>query len=60
LTTGGVSTSGVITAGLSVRVAMLSVCLGAEIPKEARLIQQERAYTAPIWDNPPEGQPRNR
>ncbi len=34
--------------------------LGAEIPKEARLVQQERAYAAPIWDNPPEGQPRNR
>lgn len=52
--------SGAMIVRLSVNAAMLSVCLGAEIPKEARLIQQERAYTAPIWDNPPEGQPRNR
>jgi hypothetical protein len=26
--------------------------LGAEIPKEAKLIHQERAYTSPIWYNP--------
>ena len=26
--------------------------LGAEIPKEARLTGQERAYTSPIWYNP--------
>jgi hypothetical protein len=26
---------------------------GAEIPKEAKLIHQERAYTSPIWYNPP-------
>jgi len=28
------------------------VRLGAEIPKEAKLIHQERAYTSPIWYNP--------
>ena len=28
---------------------------GAEIPKEARLIHQERAYTSPIWYTPPKG-----
>ena len=28
---------------------------GAEIPKEAKLIHQERAYTSPIWYNPPKG-----
>jgi hypothetical protein len=28
------------------------VRLGAEIPKEAKLIQQERAYTSPIWYTP--------
>ena len=28
------------------------VRLGAEIPKEAELIHQERAYTSPIWYNP--------
>jgi hypothetical protein len=31
------------------------VRLGAEIPKEAKLIHQERAYTSPIWYNPPKG-----
>ena len=29
------------------------VRLGAEIPKEAKLVQQERAYTSPIWYNLP-------
>ena len=28
------------------------VRLGAEVPKEAKLIHQERAYTSPIWYNP--------
>jgi hypothetical protein len=28
------------------------VRFGAEIPKEAKLIHQERAYTSPIWYNP--------
>jgi hypothetical protein len=28
------------------------VRLGAEIPEEAKLIQQERAYTSPIWYTP--------
>ncbi len=28
------------------------VRLGAEIPKEAKLIHQERAYTSPIWYTP--------
>jgi hypothetical protein len=28
------------------------VRLGAEIPKEAKLIHQERAYTSPIWYSP--------
>ena len=28
------------------------VRLGAEIPKEANLIHQERAYTSPIWYSP--------
>lgn len=28
------------------------VRLGAEIPKEAKLIQQERAYSSPIWYTP--------
>lgn len=28
------------------------VRLGANIPKEAKLIHQERAYTSPIWYNP--------
>jgi hypothetical protein len=28
---------------------------GAEIPKDAKLIHQERAYTSPIWYNPPKG-----
>ena len=28
------------------------VRLGAEIPKEAQLIGQERAYTSPIWYTP--------
>jgi hypothetical protein len=31
------------------------VRFGAEIPKEAKLIHQERAYTSPIWYNPPKG-----
>jgi hypothetical protein len=31
------------------------VRLGSEIPKEAKLIHQERAYTSPIWYNPPKG-----
>jgi hypothetical protein len=26
---------------------------GSEIPKEAKLVHQERAYTSPIWYNPP-------
>ena len=26
---------------------------GTEIPKEAKLVHQERAYTSPIWYNPP-------
>ena len=26
--------------------------LGAEIPKESKLICQERAYTSPIWYTP--------
>ena len=29
--------------------------LGAEIPEEAELIQQERAYTSPIWYHPKKG-----
>jgi hypothetical protein len=29
------------------------VRFGAEIPKEAKLVHQERAYTSPIWYNPP-------
>jgi len=29
------------------------VRLGAEIPKAAKLVQQERAYTSPIWYDPP-------
>ncbi len=28
------------------------VRLGAKIPKEAKLIHQERAYTSPIWYTP--------
>ena len=28
------------------------VRFGAEIPKEAKLVHQERAYTSPIWYNP--------
>ncbi|MFC4991905.1 DUF3604 domain-containing protein [Rubritalea tangerina] len=28
------------------------VRLGAELPKEAKLVDQERAYTSPIWYNP--------
>ena len=28
---------------------------GAELPKEAKLVHQERAYTSPIWYNPPKG-----
>jgi len=28
--------------------------LGAEVPKEAKLILQERAYTSPIWYSPGE------
>ncbi len=28
------------------------VRLGAKIPKEAKLVHQERAYTSPIWYNP--------
>ena len=28
------------------------VRLGAEVPKEAKLIHQERAYTSPIWYTP--------
>lgn len=28
------------------------VRLGAEIPKDAKLIHQERAYTSPIWYKP--------
>jgi hypothetical protein len=28
------------------------VRLGAEIPKEAKLVAQERAYTSPIWYSP--------
>jgi hypothetical protein len=31
------------------------VRFGAEIPKEAKLVHQERAYTSPIWYNPPKG-----
>jgi hypothetical protein len=31
------------------------VRFGAEMPKEAKLVHQERAYTSPIWYNPPEG-----
>ncbi len=31
------------------------VRLGAEIPKEAKLIHQERAYTSPIWYTPSKG-----
>ena len=31
------------------------VRFGAEIPKGAKLIHQERAYTSPIWYNPPKG-----
>ena len=31
------------------------VRLGAELPKDAELIHQERAYTSPIWYNPPKG-----
>ena len=31
------------------------VRFGAEIPKGAKLIHQERAYTSPIWYNPPNG-----
>jgi hypothetical protein len=29
------------------------VRFGAEIPKEAKLVHQERAYTSPIWYTPP-------
>ncbi len=28
---------------------------GTEIPKETKLVHQERAYTSPIWYNPPKG-----
>jgi hypothetical protein len=28
------------------------VRLGAKIPKEAKLIHQERAYSSPIWYTP--------
>lgn len=28
------------------------VRLGAKLPKDAKLIHQERAYTSPIWYNP--------
>jgi hypothetical protein len=31
------------------------VRFGTEIPKEAKLVHQERAYTSPIWYNPPKG-----
>jgi hypothetical protein len=31
------------------------VRLGAELPKNAKLVHQERAYTSPIWYTPPKG-----
>jgi len=34
------------------RVLYDKVRLDAEIPKEAKLIHQEHAYTSPIWYNP--------
>ena len=36
-------------------VLYVKVRFGAEIPKDAKLVHQERAYTSPIWYNPPKG-----